>query len=134
VRRKIRGRLTKTMIARDTVPSKQLIDRLFHSYCICFRKIINLFKVLGQFVSKAMLDSRNIDIPFNPVLLAKILDPAYATDITSMMVKTRSTKIAQSCFMTCAPLANVHCSVSLLHHHRKLMLHSPIRYYSCSPL
>ncbi|KAI8576516.1 hypothetical protein K450DRAFT_256549 [Umbelopsis ramanniana AG] len=49
------------------------------------RKIINLFKVLGQFVSKAMLDSRNIDIPFNPIFLAKILDPAYATDITTIM-------------------------------------------------
>ncbi|KAI9280212.1 hypothetical protein BC943DRAFT_283384 [Umbelopsis sp. AD052] len=49
------------------------------------RKIINLFKVLGQFVSKAMLDSRNIDIPFNPIFLAKILDPTYATDIATMI-------------------------------------------------
>ncbi|CAM0137538.1 unnamed protein product [Umbelopsis sp. WA50703] len=49
------------------------------------RKIINLFNVLGQFVSKAMLDSRNIDIPFNPAFLSKVLGQCSMTDITAVM-------------------------------------------------
>lgn len=49
------------------------------------RKIINLFNVLGQFVSKAMLDSRNIDIPFNPAFLSKVLGQSSMNDITAVM-------------------------------------------------
>ncbi|CAG8453722.1 1012_t:CDS:10 [Paraglomus occultum] len=37
------------------------------------KKIINLFKFAGQFVAKAMVDSRIIDIPFNPIFLKKVL-------------------------------------------------------------
>lgn len=76
---------------QDQAKAEQLTDIFTSSphTAFSFRKIINLFKVLGQFVSKAMLDSRNIDIPFNPIFLAKILDPTYATDITTMMVRHR---------------------------------------------
>jgi len=81
-----------------------------------------------------MLDSRNIDIPFNPIFLAKILDPTYATDITTMMVRRYS--FCKALYEIFCPLTNLIYIVlfMLLLLHRKLMLPSPIRYYSCSPL
>ncbi|KAL1918123.1 uncharacterized protein VTP21DRAFT_3389 [Calcarisporiella thermophila] len=37
------------------------------------KRVLQLFRVLGQFVAKAMLDSRIIDIPFNPLFLRLVL-------------------------------------------------------------
>lgn len=37
-------------------------------------KIINLFRFLGQFLAKAMLDFRIVDIPFNPAFFKVVLD------------------------------------------------------------
>ncbi|OZJ07024.1 hypothetical protein BZG36_00227 [Bifiguratus adelaidae] len=37
------------------------------------RKILQLFRVLGQFVGKAMLDSRIIDIPFSTIFVRELL-------------------------------------------------------------
>src|SRR4051812_32812095 len=51
------------------------------------KKILNLFKVLGQFVGKALLDSRIIDIPFNPLFIEKVLGNDKA--VSSALMKVR---------------------------------------------
>ncbi|KAG0182755.1 Ubiquitin fusion degradation protein 4 [Apophysomyces sp. BC1034] len=43
------------------------------------KKVINLFKTLGQFVAKAMLDFRIIDIPFSTAFFKVALDDATPT-------------------------------------------------------
>ncbi len=35
------------------------------------RKVLHLFKILGKFVARSMLDSRIIDIPFNQTFFRK---------------------------------------------------------------
>ncbi|ORY01005.1 hypothetical protein K493DRAFT_210243 [Basidiobolus meristosporus CBS 931.73] len=39
-------------------------------------KILNLFKAMGKFVAKALIDSRIIDLPFNPIFIKTLLNPA----------------------------------------------------------
>ncbi|KAK9761025.1 Ubiquitin fusion degradation protein 4 [Basidiobolus ranarum] len=38
-------------------------------------KILNLFKAMGKFVAKALIDSRIIDLPFNPIFIKTLLNP-----------------------------------------------------------
>lgn len=50
------------------------------------KKIMNLFKVLGQFVGKALLDSRIIDIPFNTLFIEKVLGNDKAASLALIKV------------------------------------------------
>lgn len=50
------------------------------------RKRTHIFRVIGQFVAKAMLDSRIIDLHFNKIFLKLILGEDVPLTIASLKV------------------------------------------------
>jgi E3 ubiquitin-protein ligase TRIP12 len=51
------------------------------------RKRIHIFKVIGQFVAKALLDSRIVDMSFNKVFLKLVLGEDVAPTLASLKVR-----------------------------------------------
>lgn len=51
-------------------------------------KRLNLFQMAGQFVAKALLDSRIIDISFNRVFLRLVLGDTVPLTLETLMVST----------------------------------------------
>lgn len=51
-----------------------------------FRRRTHLFRVIGQFVAKAMLDSRIIDMSFSKVFLKMVLAEDIPLSIDTLMV------------------------------------------------
>jgi E3 ubiquitin-protein ligase TRIP12 len=49
------------------------------------RKIVTMFKILGQFVAKGLMDSRIIDVPFNRTFMKLVLD--HDLPLTTASVK-----------------------------------------------
>jgi E3 ubiquitin-protein ligase TRIP12 len=58
-----------------------------------FRKRSDLFRVLGQFVAKALLDSRIIDVSFNRTFLKLIMGEEVTRSVDSLMVRRRELKV-----------------------------------------
>jgi E3 ubiquitin-protein ligase TRIP12 len=56
-----------------------------------FRKRSDLFRVLGQFVAKALLDSRIIDICFNRTFLKPIMGEDVTRSVDTLMVRHKDT-------------------------------------------
>lgn len=54
---------------------------------IFFRKRTHLFQVIGQFVAKALLDSRIIDMSLNKVFLKLVLEDEVPQTIGSLKVR-----------------------------------------------
>jgi E3 ubiquitin-protein ligase TRIP12 len=50
------------------------------------RKVSTMFRVLGQFVAKGLMDSRIVDVPFNRTFMKLVLD--HDLPLTTAMVKT----------------------------------------------
>lgn len=77
-----------------------------YAFYSIFRKILQLFKSLGQFIAKAMLDSRIIDVPLSylfvsqiqgrclkPSLqLVKLIDPVLAQSLQSLQAFVKEKK------------------------------------------
>lgn len=57
------------------------------------RKRTHILRVIGQFVAKAMLDSRIIDLTFNKVFLKLVLGEEVPLTIASLKVSNISTII-----------------------------------------
>lgn len=62
-----------------------------HSFIVkklmsCFRRRTHLLRVVGQFVAKAMLDSRIIDMSFNKVFLKLVLGADVPLTIDTLKV------------------------------------------------
>lgn len=55
-----------------------------------FRKRTHIFRVIGQFVAKAMLDSRIIDLSFNKIFLKLILGEEVPLTIDNLKVNLES--------------------------------------------
>jgi hypothetical protein len=51
-----------------------------------FRKRTHIFRVVGQFVAKAMLDSRIIDLHFNKIFMKLVLGEEVPLTIASLKV------------------------------------------------
>jgi E3 ubiquitin-protein ligase TRIP12 len=51
------------------------------------RKKLHLFRVVGQFIAKAMLDSRIIDMSFNKVFLKLVIGEDVPVTIDTLKVK-----------------------------------------------
>ena len=43
------------------------------------RKVLAMFRVLGQFIAKSLMDSRIVDLPFNREFMRLVLDPRHET-------------------------------------------------------
>lgn len=52
-----------------------------------YRRRTHLFRVVGQFVAKAMLDSRIIDMSFNKVFLKLVLGEDVPLTIDTLKVR-----------------------------------------------
>lgn len=50
------------------------------------RKRTHIFKIIGQFVAKAMLDSRIIDLSFNKIFLKLVLGEEVPVTIATLKV------------------------------------------------
>lgn len=59
----------------------------FTQLLIWYRKRSDLFRVLGQFVAKALLDSRIIDLAFNRTFLKLIMSEEISRSIDTLMVR-----------------------------------------------
>ena len=60
---------------------------LFSSgFVLAHRKRTHVFRVIGQFVAKAMLDSRIIDLHFNKVFVKLVLGDEVPLTIASLKV------------------------------------------------
>ena len=55
-------------------------------FTLFFRKRTHIFRVIGQFVAKAMLDSRIIDLHFNKIFLKFVLGEEVPLTIASLKV------------------------------------------------
>lgn len=53
---------------------------------LCSRKRTHIFRVVGQFVAKAMLDSRIIDLHLNKVFLKLVLGEEVALTLDNLRV------------------------------------------------
>ena len=51
-----------------------------------FRKRTHIFRVIGQFLAKAMLDSRIIDLSFNKIFLKLILGDEVPLTLATLKV------------------------------------------------
>jgi E3 ubiquitin-protein ligase TRIP12 len=54
---------------------------------ISFRKRTHIFRVIGQFLAKAMLDSRIIDLSFNKIFLKIILGEEVPLTLSTLKVR-----------------------------------------------
>jgi hypothetical protein len=54
---------------------------------LSYRKRTHILRVIGQFVAKAMLDSRIIDLTFNKIFLKQILGEEVPITIASLKVR-----------------------------------------------
>ena len=59
------------------------------------KKVLHLFKMLGKFVARSMLDSRIIDVSFNPAFF-RIGDGPSTVPLSLLAVKTVDTDLANS--------------------------------------
>lgn len=59
------------------------------------KKILHLFKMLGKFIARSMLDSRIIDVPLNPTFF-RISDHLSTTPLSLAAVKTVDSQLAKS--------------------------------------
>lgn len=53
-----------------------------------FRKRTHIIRVIGQFVAKAMLDSRIIDLSFNKIFLKLVLGEEVPLTIDTLKVRS----------------------------------------------
>ena len=56
-------------------------------------KRINVFKIIGQFIAKAMLDSRIIDMSFNRIFLKYVLSESVPLTIANLRVSHYSLRL-----------------------------------------
>ncbi len=63
-----------------------LIETVSAALTIHYRKRTHIIKVIGQFVAKAMLDSRIIDLSFNKIFLKLILGEEVPLTIDTLQV------------------------------------------------
>lgn len=55
----------------------------------CYRKRLQIFRVIGQFIAKAMLDSRIIDLSFNKTFVKLILGVDIPLTLASLQVRIK---------------------------------------------
>ena len=65
---------------------------------LAFRKRTHIIRVIGQFVAKAMLDSRIIDLSFNKIFVKLILGEEVPLTIDNL--KVRSTAVHRDLSLT----------------------------------
>lgn len=82
------GKISSMMVASAylTLFSFKLVSNTFF-----LRKRTHILRVIGQFVAKAMLDSRIIDLHFNKVFLKIVLGEEVPVTISTLKVRVRST-------------------------------------------
>ena len=61
-----------------------------HDNIAFIRKRSDLFRALGQFVAKALLDSRIIDVSFNRTFLRSVMGEDIPSTIDTLMVESDS--------------------------------------------
>ena len=74
-------------IAKDGVQS---VHALTYALCmdahLALRKRTHIIRVIGQFVAKAMLDSRIIDLSFNKIFLKMVLGEEVPLSLSNLKV------------------------------------------------
>lgn len=66
--------------------SQHTIQYVYTTNTFSFRKRTHIFRVIGQFVAKALLDSRIIDLSFNKIFLKLVLGEEVPLTIASLQV------------------------------------------------
>jgi len=73
-------------ISQTMVDSKFSLFLVFSLYWYRPRKRTHIFRVIGQFVAKAMLDSRIIDLSFNKIFVKLVLGEEVPVTIATLKV------------------------------------------------